>query len=327
MNNKNNITSWLRKSTPAGGVLGWLGIFIMIAAYSYLTYKLLTFDQYDELAAQWKNTPLSQFWWLAAVFLLLPINWLLEAVKWKKMTTNIQKINLSISMKAVLAGISTGFFTPNRVGELVGRVVFLEAEHRKAGVTLSLVNSLTQNLIMALCGIPAGLIFFYTTAGSLEADNSNFLLGIIGFLLVFGLFYFSLPILSKRLEESNIAKLIGVFTSCLSDFTITNLIIIMAISFARYLVFCTQFFLMLRFFSIHLDAWQALIAIPTNYLFVTFTPSVAFSEAAVRSSYSVIFIGVFSGQVVGIALAGVCIWAVNFVIPMLVGSVLMIRKR
>jgi uncharacterized membrane protein len=276
---------------------------------------------------QWKNTPLSQFWWLAAVFLLLPLNLFLEAVKWKKMTSNVQKINLSTSMKAILAGISTGFFTPNRVGELVGRVAFLDADHRKAGVTMSLVNSLTQNMIMALCGIPAGLIFFYTTTGSLEADKSGFLLGLIGFLLVFGFFYFALPDLSKRLAESNIGKKIGIFTSCLSDYTSTDLIIIMAISFARYLVFCTQFFLMLRFFGIHLEAWQAILAIPTSYLFVTFTPSVAFSEAAVRSSYSVLIIGVFSGQVVGIALAGVCIWAVNFIIPMLLGSVLLVKKH
>jgi len=101
----------------------------------------------------------------------------------------------------------------------------------------------------------------------------------------------------------------------------------MAISLLRYLVFCFQFFLMLRFFGVQLELWQALIAIPANYLFVTFTPSVAFSEAAVRSSYAVLFIGAFSGQVVGIALAGMCIWMVNFVFPMLVGSVVMLKSK
>jgi hypothetical protein len=73
--------------------------------------------------------------------------------------------------------------------------------------------------------------------------------------------------------------------------------------------------------------WQALIAIPTNYLFVTFTPSVAFSEAAVRSSYAVLVIGFFSSNIVGIALAGMCIWMINFVIPMMVGSIIMVRNR
>jgi len=37
----------------------------------------------------------------------------------------------------------------------------------------------------------------------------------------------------------------------------------------------------------------------------------------------VLVIGVFSGQVVSIALAGMCIWLVNFVIPMLAGAVVL----
>jgi len=47
----------------------------------------------------------------------------------------------------------------------------------------------------------------------------------------------------------------------------------------------------------------------------------------VRSSYAILVIGAFSGQVVSIALAGLCIWLINFVIPMLVGSVVMVRKK
>ena len=85
--------------------------------------------------------------------------------------------------------------------------------------------------------------------------------------------------------------------------------------------------MMLRFFGIHLIVWQALIAIPTNYLFVTFTPSLAFSEAAVRSSFAMLTIGAFSGQTVSIALAGMCIWIINFVFPMLAGTVLMVKKN
>ena len=324
---KNEFISFFKPLTTGGGWWSFIKWAIMIAAYVFLAYKLLTFDQYDELLAQWEQMPLSQFGWLAFVMVLLPFNWLLEAIKWKKMTSNIQKISILTSYKAVLAGISTGFFTPNRVGELVGRVVFLESENRKAGVTLSVVNSLTQNIIMALCGIPASLLYFSSTAGVLDTDTADFLLVLISFLLLFGFLYFALPNISKRLAESNIAAKIETFTSCLSSYSTSDLIQIMAISLLRYLVFCFQFFLMLRFFGVQLELWQALIAIPANYLFVTFTPSVAFSEAAVRSSYAVLFIGAFSGQVVGIALAGMCIWMVNFVFPMLVGSVVMLKSK
>ncbi len=302
----------------------WL---IVVAAYVYLAYKLLTFSQYPDLVEQCSNVSLSRLWWLVGIVVLLPLNWLLEAVKWQRLTANVQSLSLFTSIKAVLAGISTGFFTPNRVGELVGRVMFLSEDNRKSGVTLSLVNSLTQNLIMALCGAPACLLFFTQTNGTVEANITHYLLFVVGFLVLFGLFYFALPRLSRHFKSNRFAQIILPFTDCLAGYSFWQLAAIILISLVRYLVFCVQFFFMLRFFGVHLAPWQALIAIPTTYLFVTFTPSFAFSEAAVRSSYAVLVIGAFSGQVVSIALAGLCIWLINFVIPMMVGSVVMVRKK
>jgi uncharacterized membrane protein YbhN (UPF0104 family) len=305
----------------------WLSILILIFSYSFLAYKLLTFDQYNELFAQWKQMPVSHFWWLAAVFVLLPVNWLLETYKWQLLTSNIQQINFKTSLKAVLAGISAGFFTPNRVGEFVGRLMFLNTENRKAGLTLSVVNSLTQNLIMTLCGIPACILFYTSTFTNMETNINRYLILLTVCLLLLGLFYFLFPKLSQRFKQTRFSNKLKAFTDCLSDFRFKDLIQIILVSLFRYMVFCVQFFFMLRFFGIELSSWQALIAIPTNYLFVTFTPTLAFSEATVRSSFAVLTIGAFSPQIVNIALAGMCIWMVNFVIPMLVGSVVMVKKN
>jgi len=303
------------------------GVLFFLLSYAFLAYKLFTFNQYDELLVQCKQMPLSQFAWLIAVFVLLPFNWLLEALKWRKLTANVQKLTVITSFKAVLVGLSTGFFTPNRVGELVGRVLFLKTENRKAGVTLSVVNSLTQNIIMVLCGIPACILFFTRKGESLESDITLFVWILVVCLVVSGLFYFALPLLSRRVSQNRFSSKIISFTACLSTISRFDLFQIMFISLLRYVVFCVQFFLMLRFFGVRLELWQALVAIPVSYLFVTFTPSLSFSEAAVRSSYAVLFIGVFSGPVVAIALAGVCIWVVNMVVPMLVGSVVMVRFK
>ena len=301
-------------------------ILILVASYTYLGYKLLTFHQYDTLAMQWEKTPLSQIWWLAGVIALLPLNWLLEAVKWKMLTARVQNITLNNSVKAVLSGISTGFFTPNRVGELVGRIAFLEPENRKAGVTLSIVNSITQNIVMALYGIPACILFFVYTSGKLHPDILRFTeLAMIG-ILIAGLIFLTLPRWNWKLRTSKIYNYLKTYTDCLSAYNLKDLVRIVGISMLRYAVFCVQLYCMLRFFNIALTPWQAVMSISTTYLLVTFTPSLAFSEAAVRCSYAVLIIGAYSGQVVNIALAGVCIWAVNFIIPMLIGSMVMIRK-
>ena len=305
---------------------GW-GLLFLIASYSFLVYKLLTFNQYSELLYQWKEMPHSRFSWLVGILLLLPFNWLLESVKWKMLTIHVQEISLRSSIKGVLAGISTGFFTPNRVGELVGRIMYLEPQNHKSGVTLSFLNSLTQNLIMTLCGIPACILFFASTIGKIEINYIYYLALLVVCLIGFGIAYFFLPQLSSRFKQSQYFLNINQFTDCLSDFQKKELVGVILISLVRYVVFCVQFFFMLRFFGIELAIWQALVAIPTNYLFVTFTPSLAFSEVGVRSSFAMLTIGAFSGQIVNIALAGMCIWLINFVIPMLAGSVVIVRKN
>jgi len=299
---------------------------ILLTSYSFLGYKLFTFNHYEDLSNQWIQMPLSRLWWLAGVFTLLPLNWYLESLKWKVLISHVQKINTGTSVKAVLSGISTGFFTPNRVGELVGRIAFLEPENRKAGITMSLVNSLTQNIVMAMCGIPACILYFINSVGNVQPDIIHFVWIILIGILILGSLYFTLPHWSRQLKTGKLTLRIRTFTDCLSGYTRKELLKIIGVSLIRYVVFCTQFYFMLRFFNIELTPFQALMAIPTTYLFVTFTPSLAFSEVAVRSSYAVLIIGAFSCLVVNIALAGVCIWAVNFVIPMLVGSALMIRK-
>ena len=316
------------KSDSSKPLLGSLGpILFFILAFSFLAYKLLAFNHYTEFITHWKQMPLSQFWWLAAVFALLPANWFLESIKWKMLTAHVQKISFRTSIKAVLGGASTGFITPNRVGEMVGRVMFLDSENRKAGVTLSVLNSLTQSLIMTLCGVPACILFLTLTGVKIEINKTLYLIIMFLCLLILGAIYFRLPQLSQRFKRSRFSEKVKAFTDFLTNYNWKDLLRIMVVSLSRYFVFSLQFFLMLRFFGIELTGWQALIAIPTTYLFVTFTPSLAFSEVAVRSSYAVLVIGAFSGQVVSIVLAGVGIWMVNFVIPVLAGSVILLKKN
>lgn len=299
----------------------WL---VVVAAYSFLSYKLVVFDQYPAFFREISLALTTNYGWLAGVFLLLPFNWLLESQKWRLLVQRIEPLSLKNAFLAFLAGISTGFFTPNRVGELVGRVMYLKPENRKAGATLSLVNSLTQNMIMALGGIPATLIFFTGRYNSFAAQVAGYLWLVAVGLVLLTLFFFMLPGLGKRWNRSS---RISAYVSFLRDYTVAELLRVLWVGAIRYGVFCTQFYFMLRFFGVDISLAEAFIAIPTTYLFVSFTPSFSFSEAAVRSSYAVLFVGAFYSGEVAIILSGVSIWIVNFVLPMLAGSLLMVRRQ
>src|SRR5690606_36936685 len=59
---------------------------------------------------------------LLLIVLLMFVNWLLEAAKWKFLIKKIQPISTWRAIESVFCGLTLAVFTPNRVGEYGGRV-------------------------------------------------------------------------------------------------------------------------------------------------------------------------------------------------------------
>jgi hypothetical protein len=307
----------------------WQRVFkriVLVLSYSFLIYKLATFAHYDAFKLQFIHFNFTQFAWFGGVIILLPINWLLESLKWKMLMSKLQHFSILKSMQSVFTGIATGFFTPNRVGEFAGRIAFVNPEFRKAGVTLSFMNSLTQNMTMIFCGIPAFLTFLYVRHSSFSISNEIYLIVMLFLGIIFTFLYFGFPLVIPYLERKIKHQPVLDFLSFLSEYSLYGLLKVLIISLIRYVIFSLQFYFMLRFWSVSLTSAQAAIAIPTSYLFVSFTPAFAFSEPAVRSSYAVLFIGAFVGNQVAVLFAALSIWLINFAIPMLLGSWIWMRK-
>lgn len=308
------MNNWLKVA------LKWV---VLTFSYVFLAYKLLTFSDYSTLLAHLRHISFNQYGWILLVFILFPLNIILEAFKWKKLLSNTQQISISQSVKAVFAGFTTGFFTPNRLGEPAGRVLYLQHTHRKSGFVLSYLSGFTQTYVIAIAGLPTAILFFSSVYSNLLVNN-NFYFILIGVFLIFGsVIYFHLP----KISALPIIRKKTVLFDGITNQSKANLLTVIFLSLLRYAVFSIQFFGVLHFFGVDISIAQAAISIPASYLFVTFTPTMAFSEAVVRSSYAVFFIGAFSTQTAGIAFAGFSIWLINSGIPMIIGSVFLLKTR
>ena len=290
-----------------------------MTAYGFLIYKLANIEYWNELKKTFQEISPGRLILLMIVVLLMPLNWFLEAVKWQRLTEKSVVISLKTSLKSVLAGLSTGYITPNRIGDFAGRVLFLPKIHQPSGVVLSIVNSLTQNIVIAVFGL-TGAVVYFTTFHS-ESNFSNFLIWIGASFGASLLLYFTFPKLIQRIKTGKWSLKFQEIIKSMSGFDLWDLLVIILISTLRYLVFCSQYYLLLCFFEIEVPLQQAVFAVPAMYLLVTFTPSLAASEPAIRGSYAVLIFSVFSTNFIGIMLTGILIWLINFVVPMVAGTV------
>jgi hypothetical protein len=293
----------------------------LVASVVYLLFEIYRFDGYNDLFAALKENVSRNFIWMIAVVVLLPFNWLMEAMKWKRVCRFLEKVKLNTSFKAVLAGASSGFVTPNRIGDIVGRMQFLKEENLKGAISLAAVNSLTQNIAILLPGIPLAILFF--AQHQTEIQSKTYIEFSFATLLFFILSVFVLPIIAKHTKSKHLQT----YFSGLIKYSIKDIAVITGWSLLRFFVFSLQLLLMLRFFGVELTAAQALTSIPVTYLLVTFTPSFAFSEAIIRGSWAVFVIGSFAANTPGILMAGVGLWFINVIIPVIAGNILLLKLR
>lgn len=300
----------------------WL---LLVASYAFLAYKLITFEQYPELASEWVKAWSTQLFSLVLVLTLLPFNWLLETYKWKFLVRKLETLSLRNAFKSVMIGNTTAFFTPNRLGEFPGRTIGLKKGNKLQGMAIGVLGSLSQTLTIMLFGIPAAwMLFFYNKSSFYQTTNYYVLAFIFTSLLCA---YYFLPQLCGSLKNKQLFRRIENLLHTLSQFSYADLTGILLLSIVRYVIFCTQFYYLLHFFGIHIEPLFGAIGIAANYLFITFAPSMAFSEGAVRASVAILTIGVFTPNTVGIALTGLFIWLINFVLPMFIGSLFLGRKK
>lgn len=293
----------------------------MVGAYGYLAYMLITFDHYGELRDRFCGMSGTQATLFIAALLLMPVNWGLEALKWRTLVRQLQPFTLAQAYRSVLMGLASGFFTPNRILDPVGRVLMLEDENKAKGVLYSLVQTLAQSF--ASCVFLAVALMLLPSANILPADvplrTLNWVAGV--FITVITLLYFTMPLWAPKVRYKRSEKIDNVLRA-MAEITYPVLIKVSLTSIVRYAVYSLQYFLMLRFMAVDITSFQALILIPINYFLISVTPSVSFSELGIRGAFAMLLLGAVTTNTVGAAMAAVTVWAVNYIIPVITGSTL-----
>lgn len=276
-----------------------------------------------------------QVWMLVAVVMLMFLNWGIEARKWQLLIKPLERMSWWRAFKATLTGVAFAVNTPNRIGEYGGRILYLHEQNRIRAISLTLVGSMGQFLVTILCGC-GGLFFLLNIPGSetpvVKLQPHLFWIRILLYLvttfsLLGLLIYFRLGWLITLLDKVPPLSKIVSHIAVLEDLRISILLRILSLSFFRYLVFITQYILMIMLMQVSVTVWQAFWLISVIFLVLAVVPTIALAEVGIRGKVSMEVFGLYSINNIGIIAASFGIWAINLAIPALIGSLLILRIK
>lgn len=271
---------------------------------------------------------------ILAVLALMLVNWGLEAYKWLLVIRRLQPMSAYKAFKATLTGTTLAFFTPNRMGEYFGRILYIEEGKRVKAISLTIVGSMAQLLVTLVVGA-VGLRMIRDTLAMAEQGQSTgvlwmdtvFYATLLG-AFILTLFYFRLAWLVRWIEKIPRIEKVTEALRVLNHFPNGLLVRILALSVLRYGVFIVQYYLLFAVFKVELTEWQVFWSVSVVFLVMAIVPTIALlTELGVRWKTSLQIIQLFSNNFVGILATSLTIWLINLVVPALMGSLLILNIR
>ncbi len=262
---------------------------------------------------------------LISVTVLMFLNWVLEAVKWKYLTKLLEKMSLWKAIEAVFCGLTMAIITPNRVGEYGGRILYLPPRKRIHGIFAMAVGSFGQNTVTNVVGTLSLLYFIYTY------QQLNFwlsfgatLLGAV-FITVFLLFYFRIRWLVFLLDKVRFLQKYHRFFSIMAKYSFPQLCSVMLLSLARFAVFSSQYYILIHILLPDLKLVPVMMMVFNLFFIQSAIPSLDLLDIGVRNFIANYLFGFITTQSVAIMACVSCIWLINLIIPAVIGSVFVLK--
>lgn len=308
-------------------ILVKVGLGIMLAMVLY--YQLW---QGGELPRMWASFASSisweKSWLLVLAAVLMPLNWLLESIKWQRLQKRVAPVGLMQAFCGTLVGVMFTMFTPNRVGDYAGKLLYVNKNKRLATLMTSMLCSFSQLTALLTAGSLGAVLFFYQHQVQFNIPPVMVWAALgVAFMIMFvvGYAYYNVGGLARLLLRWQFMRKYVRDLLILKQFTPGELTTALALSFTRYGVYCFQYYLLLAFFGIGAPPGEALMAIAFLYLLQTGIPLPPISGLAARGGLALAVWSLYPGTELGILSATYSLWLLNVITPALVGAVLLFR--
>jgi hypothetical protein len=286
-----------------------IGFILFVVCAIAIYNKVLQNENLNQYGADLK-IQLAKIQWTAWLLMgcLMALNYTIEAIKWKSVIASTNTFNTWQALRAVLVGQAFSFFTPARSGDYVGRTLFLAPGTKLKGMTQMAWASYAQ-IIMTIC---FGCFALYWNLPFLPWLKWVTPLGAI---LALFLFFYNKS-LKGWLSKINLLQIDNALKWKL-----------LALALARYCIYLMQYNWAAQMLAIPVDWMDLSIAVMALLFFLSMIPAISLTDLVIRGQLFLLLMAPFyQNQFMLIALTTL-IWIVNFLIPSILGAILLIGFR
>lgn len=310
-------------------VVGAAKVLFVLFLAGMLYRELTSRDNIYEICREFgKNMRGGQVFWLVATILLMPLNWMAETQKWFQFIERFEPFSFKKAFMAVLAGVSFSLFTPNRVGEYGGRILFVAAQNQWKAIIANLVGNFSQIVVLVSFGLVGTFFFIHEFLPiDIYLQNAFYFGSALAIGLLFTL-YFNVDIIAsfaRRLPLVNQIKRFVKDLKLLRSFTRRELSEILFWSTIRYLIYTTQYYFLIRFLGIEIGFFPAFTAISTIFLLQTSIPLPPITGLLVRGNLAIHIWNFYGANELAVLASTFGLWIINLILPALFGAIFIVN--
>lgn len=287
-----------------------LGFVTMVKFAIVLTASFVIYSKLGKLS------PFHTHAHIENVFLILLLsvcNWHFEILKWKRLATAVRSISYLEALAQSLAAHTAAVTTPNKLGEYGAKAYFFKHSQPKKIMGLNFIGNAYQ-LLTTLCFGTFGMFVYLENSTSLPF-HPWMVLTIYGALLLASLVF---VLFTKSYQKYLLHfKEIG-FRTHLLAFTYSCI---------RYVLFSSQFFLVLHAFEPQITYFEITPVIWCMYLIASFIPSFSLVDFAVKGSVALVLFSSFHLEELSVVSTALFMWVCNFAVPAVLGMYFVFRTQ
>jgi len=264
---------------------------------------------------------------MGLVFLLMFVNWVLEAAKWTYLARPLTPITLWQATEAVFCGLTWAVFTPNRIGEYGGRVMFLPQRKRIHGVFAMAVGAFGQNVITNVLGAGSLVWFIGTFLHINPWLYAGFTVLAVIFMALMITFYFHIGWMVTLLNRVKFLQKFHRFFDIMGRYTFAELAQIMGYSLSRFAVFTFQYYLVIHLLIPAIPMYDVFFMVFILLFIQSALPSLDLLDIGVRNYTAGTLFAYVTTQSIAVMAAVTSIWLINLIIPAILGSVFVFKLK